>query len=120
MDELADGLTALGFRRAGSRREEWTKQATPYLVYSVHPDRDGSVLFTWELAIGELMGDAGLQIGANDPLNLFLFPQHDARGPATGAFVVSEMDRTERILGGLNLLSGGYTSTGVGELGEPG
>lgn len=108
MDEFADGLAALGFRRGGTRRsEEWTKQATRYLVYSVHPQSDGTALFTWEFAVGEFMGDHGLQLGSNDPLNLFLFPQHDAHGPQTGAFVASEMDRTERMLAGLDLLSAG-------------
>ncbi|MGH2829881.1 MAG: hypothetical protein ACRDJM_05310 [Actinomycetota bacterium] len=107
MDDLDEVLAAMGFRRSGSRNPGWTKQTTPYLVYAVHGQEDGTVLFTWELAIGELMGHLGLQIGANDPLNLFLFPQHDSLGPATAAFVVSEIERTEAILKAVDLATAG-------------
>jgi hypothetical protein len=101
-------LEALGFRVVEQRRGgdvQFSYNANRYLVYWVHwnPDED-QCLFTWELAIGEFMGDQGLQIGSNDPLNLFLFPQGDARGPATAEFVVTEMNRTEAILQSLNFV----------------
>ncbi|GAC1412402.1 MAG: hypothetical protein NVSMB57_07830 [Actinomycetota bacterium] len=107
MSALVDDLESLGFRRIGARRaEEWVKQATPYLTYSLHALDDGGVLFTWELSIGELMNDLGFQIGSNDPLNIFLFPQGDSRGPATIEFIQAEIKRTEQALGNLDLLGG--------------
>lgn len=105
-----DDLVALGFRlsqhgRAGDR--QYVKQAGRYLVYSVHwnPD-DGTCLVTWEFAVGEFMDHHGLQIGSNEALNLFLFPQHDARGPAEIRFVASELDRTESVLRSLDFVGG--------------
>ena len=62
--------------------------------------------FTWEHAIGEYMSANGLQIGANEELNQFLFPKHDARGPQDIAFVVQEMDRAEDILSHIDFLAG--------------
>lgn len=105
---LEADLEALGFRLVEQRRTgdvQFSHNASRYLVYWVHwnPDED-HCLFTWELAIGEFMGDHGLQIGSNDPLNLFLFPSSDARGPATAEFVVTEMNRTEAILRSLNFV----------------
>lgn len=106
VDDFASDLEALGFRRVGTRRaDEWVKQATPYLTYSVHLDEAGA-LFTWEVAIGELMSDHGLQVGSNETLNQFLFPKHDARGPADIDFVVSEIARAEDLLRAIDLTGG--------------
>ena len=52
------------------------------------------------------MSANGLQIGANEELNQFLFPKHDARGPQDIAFVVQEMDRAEDILSHIDFLAG--------------
>ena len=107
MGDFVADLALLGFRRSGSRRgAEWTHQASPHLVFSIHAEDDDAVLFTWELAIGEFMNAHGLQIGTNEALNLFLFPQHDARGPADITFVVDEMDRVKKILSSLDLSGG--------------
>ncbi len=104
-------LIALGFRFVQEGRgavRQYAARATTYLTYWVHWDvRDSSVLFTWEHAIGESLSAHGLQIGANEELNLFLFPQHDARGPQEIGFVVQEMDRAEQILRSVNLLADG-------------
>ncbi len=104
MSEFFEDLQNLGFRRVAARRgDEWTQQATPYLTYSIHMQDDGQVIFTWELAIGELMSDRDLQIGSNETLNIFLFPKNDARGPAETDFVVGEMERVTRTLTGMDL-----------------
>ncbi len=107
---LQKDLLDLGFRVAQDRgygNVAFVMQATPFLSYSVHwSQSEGSLLFTWEFAIGEFMSANGLQIGANEELNQFLFPKFDSRGPLDIAWVVSEMDRAEQILGSLNLLAG--------------
>lgn len=86
---------------------EWSLRTTPYLQFSVMVDGDDAVIVTWELAIGELMGDRGLHVGTNDPLQVFLYPQHDARGPADAAFVESEITRVTGLLAGLDLTGAG-------------
>src|SRR6266480_1010968 len=57
--------------------------------------RDGTrtwSLFTWEFAIGEYMDEYGLQVGANEPLNQFLFPQVDTEVEQNLAAVVAAME----------------------------
>jgi hypothetical protein len=107
---LQKDLLDLGFRVSqdrGTGHVAFVMQATPYLSYYVHLSRhEDSLLFTWEFSIGEFMSTNGLQIGANEELNQFLFPKFDARGAMDIAWVVSEMDRAEQILGSLNLLAG--------------
>lgn len=101
-------LGALGFRVVqdrGTGTVQFARQISPYLTFWVHWNTDdATALFTWELAIGEYLNAHEMQIGSNEALNQFMFPKYDARGPAEIAFVVSEMDRAERILGGVNLL----------------
>ncbi|HVL91342.1 MAG TPA: hypothetical protein VM841_14015 [Actinomycetota bacterium] len=103
MADFVSDLETLGFRRTARRVPEWTHQASPYLIFSVQAEADGYILFTWELAIGEFMHAHGLQIGTNEALNLFLFPERDSRGPADVTFVVDEMDRVRKILSSLDL-----------------
>jgi hypothetical protein len=45
-----------------------------------------------------------MQIGSNEALNLFLFPQYDSRGPADVAFVAAELDRIEQSFRSLDFL----------------
>jgi len=100
-------LTALGFAivqedRKGVLQYSW--RSTRYLTYWLHWNpSDGDVLFTWELDLGEFMHDRGMQVGANETLNTFLFPQYDARGPADIQFVVQELDRAESVLKSIDL-----------------
>ena len=109
-DEFHRDLEDLGFRfvqegRGGAR--QYSKRVSPYLTCWAHHDRsDAQVLVTWEHALGEYLDQLGLQVGSNEPLNQFLFPQRDARGPADVSFVVTEMDRIESILRSIDLLSG--------------
>jgi len=103
-------LITLGFRLTQDRGTgviQYSMQASDWLTYWVHWNTDDqTVLFTWEHAIGEYMSANGLQIGANEELNQFLFPKHDARGPQDIAFVVQEMDRAEAILRLVDFLAG--------------
>jgi hypothetical protein len=109
-EEFESDLGALGFRLVQDRGAgviQYSRQASQWLTYWVHWDvAQQSVLFTWEHAIGEYMSANGLQIGANEELNQFLFPKHDARGPQDIAFVVQEMDRAEDILSHIDFLAG--------------
>lgn len=101
-----DDLESLGFHLTQSSRRgsQYAMTATRYLTYWVHWDaEEGTALFTWELDIGEFMHDRELQIGANEKLNLFLFPQYDARGPADVAFVARELDRAEALLRSIDM-----------------
>ncbi|MCA1831911.1 MAG: hypothetical protein ABR548_14300 [Actinomycetota bacterium] len=104
-------MEALGFRVMQEGRRgvvQYALSATRYLTYWVHWDAaDSSALFTWELDIGQFMHDHGLQIGTNETLNLFLFPQNDARGAADVTFVAQELDRVESILGAIKLTDEG-------------
>jgi hypothetical protein len=109
MDGFRDDLQALGFRPVQERAgiTQYALNATRYLTYWVHvSEGDGTALFTWEHAIGEQMDALGLQIGSHEPLNQFMYPSHDARGPQEIQFVVSEMDRVEAILRSVSFLEG--------------
>jgi hypothetical protein len=109
-EEFESDLAALGFRLTQDRGTgvlQYARQISDWLTYWVHWNVDEQhVLFTWEHAIGEYMSANGLQIGANEELNQFLFPKYDARGPQDIAFVVQEMDRAEDVLHRVDLLAG--------------
>ena len=101
-------LQALGFRVVGQNRKgvvTYEKKASPYLVYNVHWNpEETEVLFTWEFAVGEFFDARGMQIGSNESLNLFLFPQFDAKGSPEVSFVAAELDRAEQLLRSLDFL----------------
>src|SRR5205085_4977045 len=77
-EEFESDLIALGFRLTQDRGTgiiQYARQVSDWLTYWVHWNVDEQhVLFTWEHAIGEYMSANGLQIGANEELNQFLFP----------------------------------------------
>lgn len=110
VEEFQRDLADLGFRFVQEGRGgilQYSRRVTPYLTCWVHHDRgDAQVLMTWEHALGEYLDQLGLQVGSNEPLNQFLFPQRDTRGPADASFVVAEMDRIETVLRSIDLLSG--------------
>ena len=107
-ERFAGDLEALGFKPVGQNRKgeiTYAKQASRYLLYNVHWDPiTREVLFTWEFAIGEFFDARGMLIGSNEALNLFLFPQHDARGTPDATFVASELDRAEQIFRSLDFM----------------
>jgi hypothetical protein len=100
-------LEALGFRFLQEDRRgelQYEKRGNRYLTYHVHWEPGSDVLFTWEFAIGEFFDHRRMQIGSNEALNLFLFPQYDARGPAEVSFIAGELDRVEQIFRGLDFI----------------
>src|SRR5688500_10706232 len=105
-----EDLIALGFRPVQDRGGgvvQYQLAATPYLTYWAHWNSlDATVLFTWELAIGEMLNGLELQVGSNEHLNQFLFPRYDARGREDIAFVVAEMNRVEQVLRSIDFLAG--------------
>lgn len=102
-----EDMTALGFKVMQEDRKgvvQYAMRATKYLTYWLHWDPGKSeALFTWELDIGEFMHDHEMQIGANETLNIFLFPKVDVRGPDDVRFVAGELDRVETALRTLDL-----------------
>jgi hypothetical protein len=103
---FVDELGLLGYRLAQEKRDgtrTFSLARNRYLTYWLHLPADESVgLFTWEFALGEYMDEYGLQVGANEPLNQFLFPQVDTEVPQDMAEVVKAMERTEAMFAGMN------------------
>jgi hypothetical protein len=102
-----DDLKLLGFRLAQERRDGTRTFSLPrnrFLTYWLHvPADDGATaLFTWEFAIGEYMDEYGLQVGANEPLNQYLFPQVDTEVEQDLAEVVRALERTEAVFAGMD------------------
>ena len=103
---LDDDLRLLGFRLAQQRRDgtrTFSLSRNRFLTYWLHvPDDEAAALFTWEFAIGEYMDEYGLQVGANEPLNKYLYPQDDTEVEQDLADVVEAMERTEAMFAGMN------------------
>ena len=101
-----DELGLLGFHTAQERRDgtrTFSLARNRYLTYWLHvPADDGAALFTWEFALGEYMDEYGLQVGANEPLNQFLFPQVDTEVAQDMAEVAKAMERTEAMFAGMD------------------
>jgi hypothetical protein len=101
-----DELGLLGFRLAQEKRDgtrTFSLARNRYLTYWLHlPADDTTALFTWEFALGEYMDEYGLQVGANEPLNQFLFPQVDTEVVQDMAEVAKAMERTEAMFAGMN------------------
>ena len=109
--DFAEALAGLGFVRSQDRPARgvrtYASRRGRFLTYWVHAYDDGSALFTWELAIGEYLSEHGIQVGSNEVLNLFMFPQQDERGPQRGEWVEAALDRAHRLLRSLDLASPG-------------
>jgi hypothetical protein len=100
-----DDLHVLGFRLAQDKRDGtrmYSLARNRFLTYWVHVPLEGAALFTWEFAIGEYMDEYGLQLGANEPLNQFLFPQTDTELEQDLSALVKAMERTEAMFAGMN------------------
>jgi hypothetical protein len=100
-----DDLRLVGFTLAQEKRDgsrSWSLARNRFLTYWLHVPPDGPALFTWELAIGEYMDEYGLQLGTNEPLNQFLFPQVDQELAPELAAVVTAMERVETSFAGMN------------------
>ena len=101
-----EDIRVLGFRLAQDRRDgtrTYSLARNGFLTYWVHrPPDDGVALFTWEFAIGEYMDEYELQIGTNEPLNQFLFPQADTEIAPELSELVKVMERTEAMFAGMD------------------
>ena len=104
--EFERALADLGFAFDRDSRgvRHHLRRASRYLEYSVQVFDDGTALFSWEFAIGEFAADHGLQVGSDEHLNTFLFPRRDARGPQDPAWLASQLEGTEALLGSLSFL----------------
>jgi hypothetical protein len=101
-----DELGLLGFRLAQEKRDgtrTFSLARNRYLTYWLHlPADDTMALFTWEFALGEYMDEYGLQVGSNEPLNQYLFPQVDTEVAQDMAEVAKALERTEAMFAGMN------------------
>ena len=101
-----EDLRMVGFRLTQDKRDgtrTWSLPRNRYLTYWLHvPQDDGVALFTWEFALGEYMDKYGLQVGTNEPLNTFLFPQADTEVRQELGAVVKAMERTETVFAGMD------------------
>ena len=102
-----DDLQLLGFRLHQQRRDgtrTFSLARNRFLTYWLHVpyEDERPALFTWEFAIGEYMDEYGLQVGANEPLNQYLFPQVDTEVWQDLAEVVKAMERTASVFAGMD------------------
>jgi hypothetical protein len=71
------------------------------------PDDESRPVFSWEFALGEFCEAYGLQVGANDVLNVFLFSATDVAVAPSVASVVAQIDAVETQLNSLRLADPG-------------
>lgn len=104
-DDLGElGFELLDERRGGTRR--FTRKSNPFLKWWVMIHPDGTAELTWEFELGEYMKAKGLHVSVQDELSLLLFPSQEARGPADGAWLRAEIERSELHLRSVDLLTG--------------
>jgi hypothetical protein len=101
-----DTLGQMGFvlERDTRGARHYARRPTRYLTYWLQVHDDGTALFSWEFAIGEFAASRGLQVGTDEHLNTFLYPQEDARGPQDPAWLASQLERTEALLRSISFL----------------
>jgi hypothetical protein len=108
---FVDDLESIGFvfqsqGRGGVRH--YSLQGNRFLTYYVHvADDESGGVFSWELALGEFCQTRGLQVGANDVLNIFLYSDSDVAVPPSVASVVAQIDATETRLNSLRFADPG-------------
>jgi hypothetical protein len=102
-----DDLRLVGFKLNQEKRDgarAFTLSRNRYLTYWLHVPAyaDEPALFTWEFAIGEYMDEYGLQVGSNEPLNQYLFPQTDTEVGQDVADVVKAIERVETMFASMD------------------
>ena len=108
---FTDDLESIGFVFQNKGRggvQHYALTGNRFLTYYCHvaPDESGGV-FSWEFALGEFCVTRGLQVGANDVLNIFLYSEADVAVPPNVASVVAQIDATETRLNSLRLADPG-------------
>ncbi|HEY7667262.1 MAG TPA: hypothetical protein VIE12_03965 [Actinomycetota bacterium] len=107
--DFQEALLRLGFRRREERTigsaagEVYSASPNRFLTYTVHAYDDGSALLTWEFAIADFLATKGMQIGAEEALNQYLYPSEDPRGPQEGAWLIGAVERAEAMLADVRL-----------------
>ena len=105
--EFESALADLGFTRTrapvSGGEVRYESHPNRYLTYWVHAFRDGTALFTFEFAIAEYVSRLGLQIGSNEELNQFLYPQSDVKGNQDGAWLAAAIEYAETLLASVHL-----------------
>ncbi len=102
--DFAEALVRLGFAESAERvfRQPdvrlYTASPNAFVTYTVHAYPDGSAILTWEFALGDLLGERGIQIGSSEPLNQYMYPTTDLRGRQDGAWLVGAVEQTEALL----------------------
>jgi hypothetical protein len=108
---FTDDLESVGFVFQSVGRggiSHYSLQGNRYLTYYCHvPDDESGGVFSWEFAIGEFCTTRGLQVGSNDPLNVFLYSSGDVTVPPSVASVVAQIDATETLLNSLRFADPG-------------
>jgi len=101
-----DELRLVGFQPGPLRRDgatAWSLVRNRHLTYWLHvPPDAGVALLTWEFAIGAYMDEYGLQLGTNEPLNQFLFPQTDREVDQNLTAVLRAIEQTESMFAGMD------------------
>ncbi|MCA1823763.1 MAG: hypothetical protein ABR520_03785 [Mycobacteriales bacterium] len=106
-----DDLESVGFSYQSAGRggvKHYVLRGNRFLTYYCHVAHDDSRAdFAWEFALGEFCESRGLAVGANDVLNIFLFPQREVAVAPSVAAVVAEIDAAETLLNSLRLADPG-------------
>jgi hypothetical protein len=104
-EELAElGFGLLQERRSGTR--QYTRQSNPFLRWWVLVHADGTAELTWEFELGAYLNAKGFSVSAQDELSLLLFPSRESRNPAQPGWMAAEIERTERHLRSIDLVTG--------------
>lgn len=108
---FTDDLESIGFGFQSAGRggvRHYSLKGNRFLTYYCHvaDDETGGV-FSWEFALGEFCQSRGLQVGANDVLNIFLYSETDQPVPPSVASVVAQIDAVETQLNSLRLADPG-------------
>jgi hypothetical protein len=104
--EFGDALERFGFhtreeRGFGRGAQLHVAKPNRYLTYTVHAYADGTVIFSWEFALGEYLLTRGIQVGSDETLNQFAYPREELRGSQDGTWLTSAIERTEAMLADL-------------------
>lgn len=105
--DFQEALDRLGFvlreerTVGGGKARVYAASPNRFLTYTVHAYGDGSAIFSFEFAIADYLATKGMQIGADEALNQFLYPREDARGPQDGAWLIGAAERAKALLSDL-------------------